>query len=246
MAASRVWLITGASAGIGLELAKVAARCGDCVIAATRSPDKPAGLEDKVTKYSNYIKGAEIIYIIATLFSAIAGCKLLSFIPLGSDASTEITKSRKVTIAEIEAWASVAAEGDYPLGQWQTGLTCKYKRIYAETFSSLEGRGKKDLSLMSAIYPAARFLREIPYRHRNNSWQLRWYICLQIPLVPCTVMLKARIVSHALAQSYREFMIRMSVWSFLEIALSETRLSSAASLSLIHLAIVVLSISIPI
>ncbi|KAI1635394.1 hypothetical protein F4809DRAFT_651195 [Biscogniauxia mediterranea] len=42
--ASRVWLITGASAGFGLELAKIAASRGDRVIAATRSPEKIAGL----------------------------------------------------------------------------------------------------------------------------------------------------------------------------------------------------------
>ncbi|KAI1261346.1 hypothetical protein F5Y18DRAFT_401768 [Xylariaceae sp. FL1019] len=43
--APRVWLITGASAGIGLELAKIAASRGDHVIAASRSPDKLSGLE---------------------------------------------------------------------------------------------------------------------------------------------------------------------------------------------------------
>ncbi|KAI1372047.1 hypothetical protein F4677DRAFT_433905 [Hypoxylon crocopeplum] len=44
MAASRVWLITGASSGFGLELAKIAASRGDRVLAATRSPQKIAGL----------------------------------------------------------------------------------------------------------------------------------------------------------------------------------------------------------
>ncbi|KAJ8104956.1 hypothetical protein ONZ43_g7616 [Nemania bipapillata] len=44
MAASRVWLITGASTGFGLELAKIAASRGDRVIAASRSPQKIAGL----------------------------------------------------------------------------------------------------------------------------------------------------------------------------------------------------------
>ncbi len=42
MATSRVWLITGASSGFGLELAKLAAARGDRVIAATRSPKKLA------------------------------------------------------------------------------------------------------------------------------------------------------------------------------------------------------------
>jgi NAD(P)-dependent dehydrogenase (short-subunit alcohol dehydrogenase family) len=40
MAASRVWLITGASSGIGLELALLAARKGDRVLAASRNPAK--------------------------------------------------------------------------------------------------------------------------------------------------------------------------------------------------------------
>ncbi|KAI0206677.1 hypothetical protein F4808DRAFT_404877 [Astrocystis sublimbata] len=42
--AQRVWLITGASAGLGLELAKIVASRGERVIAATRSPHKLAGL----------------------------------------------------------------------------------------------------------------------------------------------------------------------------------------------------------
>ncbi|KAH9905056.1 NAD(P)-binding protein [Xylariomycetidae sp. FL2044] len=40
MASPRVWLITGASSGFGLELCKIAASRGDRVIAATRSPGK--------------------------------------------------------------------------------------------------------------------------------------------------------------------------------------------------------------
>ncbi|KAI2605813.1 uncharacterized protein GGS25DRAFT_357362 [Hypoxylon fragiforme] len=44
MATSRVWLITGASSGFGLELAKVAASRGDRVFAATRSPQKISDL----------------------------------------------------------------------------------------------------------------------------------------------------------------------------------------------------------
>ncbi|KAI2624989.1 NAD(P)-binding protein [Hypoxylon sp. NC1633] len=44
MDASRIWLITGASSGFGLELAKIASGRGDRVIAATRSPQKADGL----------------------------------------------------------------------------------------------------------------------------------------------------------------------------------------------------------
>ncbi|KAI0139546.1 NAD(P)-binding protein [Hypoxylon sp. NC0597] len=40
MATSRVWLITGTSSGLGLELAKIVASRGDRVIAASRSPQK--------------------------------------------------------------------------------------------------------------------------------------------------------------------------------------------------------------
>ncbi|GAP82681.1 putative Short-chain dehydrogenase reductase SDR [Rosellinia necatrix] len=44
MASPRLWLITGASSGISLELAKIAAGRGERVIAATRSPEKLAGV----------------------------------------------------------------------------------------------------------------------------------------------------------------------------------------------------------
>lgn len=46
----RVWLITGASSGLGLELALYAASCGDLVIATSRSPQKLAHLSDKGIK----------------------------------------------------------------------------------------------------------------------------------------------------------------------------------------------------
>ncbi|KAI0164501.1 hypothetical protein GGR52DRAFT_127322 [Hypoxylon sp. FL1284] len=44
MTDSRVWLVTGASSGFGLELVKHIARRGDLVIAASRDPAKLAGL----------------------------------------------------------------------------------------------------------------------------------------------------------------------------------------------------------
>ncbi|CAG7957376.1 unnamed protein product [Penicillium salamii] len=46
---SRIWLITSTSSGFGLELAKVAAKSGDRVLAATRSPHKLAELESVST-----------------------------------------------------------------------------------------------------------------------------------------------------------------------------------------------------
>lgn len=45
--APRVWLITGASSGFGLELALIAAARGDKVVAATRSPQKLEHLKSK-------------------------------------------------------------------------------------------------------------------------------------------------------------------------------------------------------
>ncbi|KAH7026076.1 3-oxoacyl-reductase, partial [Microdochium trichocladiopsis] len=40
----RVWIITGASSGFGLQLAKIAAAAGDTVIAASRNPSKLGGI----------------------------------------------------------------------------------------------------------------------------------------------------------------------------------------------------------
>ena len=47
---SRIWLITGASSGFGLELARIAAHQGDRVLAASRTPEKLGSLvsSDKV------------------------------------------------------------------------------------------------------------------------------------------------------------------------------------------------------
>lgn len=46
----RIWLITGASSGFGLELTRIAARQGDLVLAASRTPEKlePLVSSDKV------------------------------------------------------------------------------------------------------------------------------------------------------------------------------------------------------
>ncbi|KAK6070318.1 short chain dehydrogenase [Seiridium cupressi] len=54
MAPSRVWLITGASSGFGLELAKVTASRGDRVIATTRFPEKLAGLDGVTPAYLDH------------------------------------------------------------------------------------------------------------------------------------------------------------------------------------------------
>jgi NAD(P)-dependent dehydrogenase (short-subunit alcohol dehydrogenase family) len=44
MTTSRVWLVTGASSGLGLELVRFIASKGEKVIATSRSPDKLKGL----------------------------------------------------------------------------------------------------------------------------------------------------------------------------------------------------------
>lgn len=49
MTGSRVWVITGASSGFGLELAKVIASHGDRVIATSRNPKKLTGLPEGIT-----------------------------------------------------------------------------------------------------------------------------------------------------------------------------------------------------
>lgn len=49
MGGSRVWLITGASSGFGLELAKLVASRGDRVIATSRNPKKLSGLPEGIT-----------------------------------------------------------------------------------------------------------------------------------------------------------------------------------------------------
>ncbi|KAL6872129.1 hypothetical protein J3F83DRAFT_635861 [Trichoderma novae-zelandiae] len=48
--APQTWLITGASSGLGLHLALVAAKQGNKVVATTRSPDKAQGITDKNIK----------------------------------------------------------------------------------------------------------------------------------------------------------------------------------------------------
>ncbi|XXH03675.1 hypothetical protein Hte_010080 [Hypoxylon texense] len=49
MGGSRVWLITGASSGFGLEFAKLVASRGDRVIATSRNPKKLSGLPEGIT-----------------------------------------------------------------------------------------------------------------------------------------------------------------------------------------------------
>ncbi|KAI1111374.1 hypothetical protein F5Y14DRAFT_425780 [Nemania sp. NC0429] len=63
------------------------------------------------------VKGAKVLYDTLTSSGVAAGREIPGFLPLGSDATTEITKSAKATIAEIEAWADVAAQSDHQEGK---------------------------------------------------------------------------------------------------------------------------------
>jgi NAD(P)-dependent dehydrogenase (short-subunit alcohol dehydrogenase family) len=75
--APRVWLITGASSGFGLQLALLVTKNGDHVIAASRSPEKIQHLTDKGIKVARLNQGeplykikadmANIIYIYGTV-----------------------------------------------------------------------------------------------------------------------------------------------------------------------------------
>lgn len=65
----------------------------------------------------NPVKGAQIMYDVVTSSGVAAGRELPGLLPLGSDAVAEITKTAKGTIADVEAWADVAAQSDYPSGQ---------------------------------------------------------------------------------------------------------------------------------
>ncbi|KAI0554364.1 hypothetical protein F4679DRAFT_525837 [Xylaria curta] len=66
------------------------------------------------TQLGNPTKGMEIIYDIATSSGVAAGRDWPGFLPLGSDAVDIIKNSAKATIDEVEAWADVAAQSDYP------------------------------------------------------------------------------------------------------------------------------------
>ncbi|KAI8949194.1 hypothetical protein F4801DRAFT_554261 [Xylaria longipes] len=66
------------------------------------------------TQLGNPVKGVGIIYDVATSSGVAAGRELPGLLPLGSDAVAAITKSAQATVAEVEAWADVAAQSDYP------------------------------------------------------------------------------------------------------------------------------------
>ncbi|KAF4543306.1 Short-chain dehydrogenase/reductase SDR [Lasiodiplodia theobromae] len=58
-------------------------------------------------------KGAEVIYDVVTSSGVAAGRPLPPFLPLGSDASTEIAKSAQATLDAINEWRSISALSDH-------------------------------------------------------------------------------------------------------------------------------------
>ena len=50
---SPVWLITGCSSGLGLELARAALKAGHKVIATSRNPDKTPDLKKEIESTKN-------------------------------------------------------------------------------------------------------------------------------------------------------------------------------------------------
>ncbi|KAI5926692.1 hypothetical protein F4810DRAFT_481674 [Camillea tinctor] len=58
-------------------------------------------------------KGVEIIYDVITSSGVAAGVELPGFLPLGSDAITEITKNAQMTIDDVQKWASIAKLSDF-------------------------------------------------------------------------------------------------------------------------------------
>ena len=60
------------------------------------------------------VKGAQIIYNVVTSSGAAAGRKLPELLPLGSDASEEISKSASRTLASVEEFKDISALSDIP------------------------------------------------------------------------------------------------------------------------------------
>jgi NAD(P)-dependent dehydrogenase (short-subunit alcohol dehydrogenase family) len=65
----------------------------------------------------NPAKGAEIIYEAVTSTGVAEGMPFPEFLPLGSDASTEIAKTAHKTLDAIEEWRRISALSDFPEGK---------------------------------------------------------------------------------------------------------------------------------
>jgi NAD(P)-dependent dehydrogenase (short-subunit alcohol dehydrogenase family) len=65
----------------------------------------------------NPVKGAEIIYEVVTSTGVAEGKPLPEFLPLGSDATDQISKSARKTLDAVDEWRSVSALSDIPEGK---------------------------------------------------------------------------------------------------------------------------------
>lgn len=65
----------------------------------------------------NPVKGAEIIYDVVTSTGVAKGRPLPGLLPLGSDASAEISKAVQKTLDAVDEWRSVSSLSDFPEGK---------------------------------------------------------------------------------------------------------------------------------
>ncbi|RJE23390.1 short chain dehydrogenase [Aspergillus sclerotialis] len=65
----------------------------------------------------NPVRGAEIIYDVATSSGCAAGREFPGFLPLGSDACDVIQKSASQTLADVDKWRDISSQSDFPKGQ---------------------------------------------------------------------------------------------------------------------------------
>lgn len=65
----------------------------------------------------NPVKGASIIYEVVTSTGVAEGKPLPEFLPLGSDASTEISKAAQKTLDGIDEWRSISRLSDFAEGE---------------------------------------------------------------------------------------------------------------------------------
>ncbi|CAI7613954.1 unnamed protein product [Penicillium glandicola] len=64
----------------------------------------------------NPVKGAQVIYEVATSTGVAEGKPLPILLPLGSDATEEISKTVSETLAAIEEWREISSLTDFPKG----------------------------------------------------------------------------------------------------------------------------------
>ncbi|KAK2782770.1 hypothetical protein FQN52_000593 [Onygenales sp. PD_12] len=69
------------------------------------------------TQLGNPVKGAGVIYDVITSSGCAAGRTLPGFFALGSDATTEISKSASQTLDDLKEWKDISALSDFPEGR---------------------------------------------------------------------------------------------------------------------------------